>query len=68
MGPEDIAGLHQAGLDRQAIEEAVYVCFLFNVLDRLADALDFELPSETGNARIGMLADWLGYDIVKLPG
>lgn len=63
-----IRGLREAGLNDRAIREAVYVCFLFNVLDRLADALDFQLPSEASARKIGKLAFRFGYGVAKLPG
>ena len=44
----DIEPLRAAGLKNQAIEDAIYVCFLFNVVDRLADAFDFPIPSDVG--------------------
>lgn len=61
-------GLEAAGVSRQAIREATYVCFLFNVLDRLADALDFALPTEEEAQKIGSITFRVGYGIAKLPG
>ena len=43
VGPADLEPARSAGVSDQAIEEALYVCFLFSVMDRLADALDFDL-------------------------
>jgi alkylhydroperoxidase family enzyme len=60
--------LRAAGVSEPAIREAAYVCFLFNVLDRLADALDFTVPTEDEARTIGSLSYRLGYTIVKLPG
>jgi alkylhydroperoxidase family enzyme len=60
--------LRAAGLSDRAIREAVYVCFLFNALDRLADALDFTLPTNEDAKKIGDIAFRFGYSIVKLPG
>jgi len=60
--------LKAAGLNDRAIREATYVCFLFNVLDRLADALDFTMPTEEEARAIGKLTFRLGYGIAKLPG
>ena len=60
--------LKAAGVSDTAIREATYVCFLFNVLDRLADALDFTLPTEEEAQKIGNLTYRLGYGIAKLPG
>lgn len=41
---DDIAALRRAGLDDAAIEDAIHVCAIFNTLDRVADALDFDVP------------------------
>jgi alkylhydroperoxidase family enzyme len=60
--------LKAAGLTDRAIREAAYVCFLFNVLDRLADAFDFTLPTEEEARKIGDMTFRLGYGIAKLPG
>lgn len=45
VGPADIALLRAAGLTDAAIEDAITICFLFNVIDRIADALGFEVPA-----------------------
>jgi alkylhydroperoxidase family enzyme len=63
-----IKNLRAAGLNDRAIREAIYVGFLFNVLDRIADALDFPLPTEEEARKIGNLAFRLGYGFAKLPG
>jgi len=47
----DIAALHAAGLDDDAIREAAHVCAGFNVIDRIADTLDFHIPSAALFAR-----------------
>ena len=39
----DVAALRCAGLTDQAIEDAIQVCAIFNIYDRMADALAFEL-------------------------
>jgi uncharacterized peroxidase-related enzyme len=46
----DIWPLRQAGLNDDAIEDAIHVCVLFNVYDRLADSFKFEIPDEAGFA------------------
>lgn len=68
LSAESVRPLRAAGLNERAIREVVYVCFLFNVLDRLADALNFQLPSHEGARKIVHLAFHLGYGITKLPG
>lgn len=51
LRPEDLSAegvrtLRAAGLSASAIREAVYVCYLFNVYDRLADSFRFRLHPE----------------------
>lgn len=53
VGPEDITPLRAAGVSDQAIEDALVVCALFNIIDRMADALDVAIPSADGFARTG---------------
>lgn len=42
--PADVAALRAAGLGDEAIEDAIHVCALFNIIDRVADTLDFDVP------------------------
>lgn len=66
--PQMMRELKTAGLNDRAIREAAYVGFLFNTLDRLADSLDFTLPSEEeARAMSGVLLRF-GYGLTKLPG
>lgn len=51
VGPNDIAPLRAVGVSEQAIEDALVVCALFNIIDRLADSLDVAIPSIEGFAR-----------------
>ena len=54
---EDIAPLRAAGVSDQAIEDAIAVCALFNLIDRVADTLGFAIPTPEAFARdaVGML-------------
>jgi hypothetical protein len=36
----------QAGVSPDALRDAIEVCAAFNAIDRIADALEFELQSE----------------------
>jgi uncharacterized peroxidase-related enzyme len=47
----DIEPLRAAGLSNEAIEDAIHICANFNIINRLADAFGFELPSPRGLAR-----------------
>ncbi|HTI05631.1 MAG TPA: hypothetical protein VL549_09960 [Gemmatimonadales bacterium] len=51
--PADVAPLRTAGLSDEAIEDAIHVSALFNIYDRLADALDWYLPGPDGYAASG---------------
>ena len=44
----DVAPLRQAGLSDRAIEDAIHVCTLFSVYDRLADSFRFDIPDAAG--------------------
>lgn len=44
--------MKDAALSDKDIEEVAIVCSLFNVIVRLADTLDFEVPSEEDLARL----------------
>ncbi len=68
VGPGDIAPLRAAGVSDPAIEEAIYICFLYSMTDRLADAFDFYIPSPEGFRRHGILLRTLGYGVASIPG
>ena len=44
VAPADAEAVLAAGVSPQALEDAIDVCALFNVIDRIADALGFDLP------------------------
>jgi AhpD family alkylhydroperoxidase len=44
LDPEDMRAVLAAGVSRQQIEDALAVCFSFNVTGRLADAFGFVVP------------------------
>jgi alkylhydroperoxidase family enzyme len=46
--PADVDALRALGWADEAIEKAIYVCFCFSVMDRIADALGFELTTARG--------------------
>jgi len=43
---EDVRAVMQEGVSKQAIAEALEVAFLFNVYDRLADTMGWDVPSQ----------------------
>jgi alkylhydroperoxidase family enzyme len=48
---DDFMPLHTAGVSDVAIEDAIYICAFFNIIDRVADSLDFTVPSPEEFAR-----------------
>ena len=45
IGRDDLMPLRAAGVSDAAIEDAIYVCTFFNIIDRVADSLDFKVLS-----------------------
>jgi alkylhydroperoxidase family enzyme len=45
VAPEDVEAVRRAGVADQAIVDALRVGALFNVIDRIADALGFVVPT-----------------------
>jgi hypothetical protein len=46
LGPDDVRRVLALGVSRQAVQDAMHVAFLFNVFDRLADAMGWDVPAE----------------------
>jgi hypothetical protein len=53
-----------AGVSEDAVKDAVYICFAFNLIDRVSDALGFDLMDEKGYRRGAKVLLRVGY---KLP-
>ncbi len=48
LGPEDVRAVLRLGVSRQAVADAMEVAFLFNVYDRRADAMGWDVPPLSG--------------------
>jgi alkylhydroperoxidase family enzyme len=68
LGDNDIQQLRDAGLSNQAVEEAIRVCFALTIVNRLADALDFEVPSDASTQRTARILFMAGYGRSSLRG
>ena len=66
--PEDLQAMKDAGVSKRGIEEAIYICFVFCTINRLANAFDFELANEKSLNRVGFVLYNMGYGIGILPG
>ena len=51
VGPDDGKLLQKVGMSVQAAEDAIVVCTLFNIIDRVADSLNFAVPTPADFAR-----------------
>ncbi|MEM7333384.1 MAG: hypothetical protein AAF490_14935 [Chloroflexota bacterium] len=65
LGPADMDELLEAGLSKTAVYEAGYVCFLFSIIDRLADAFDFTIPDADLVASSGRFLNRFGYTMTR---
>lgn len=52
--PDDIRPVLATGVSKQALEDALRICACFNIISRIADALDVEIPSAEGFTRTGV--------------
>jgi hypothetical protein len=48
LGPEDVRAVLRTGVSKEAIQDALEVAFLFNIYDRLADAMGWDVPALDG--------------------
>jgi uncharacterized peroxidase-related enzyme len=64
VGADDLRMILDAGVSEDAVRDAVYVCFAFNLIDRISDALGFDLMDEKGYRRGAQVLLRVGY---KLP-
>ena len=46
LEPADTRAALDAGVSREALEEAMEVAYLFNVYDRLADTMGWDVPAQ----------------------
>lgn len=68
VGTEDVETARLAGINDVALREVVYVCFLFCTMDRLADALGFEV-ADAGELKHGeRILHYFGYTRMSVPG
>jgi alkylhydroperoxidase family enzyme len=64
VGADDLRATLEAGVSEDDVIDAIYVCFAFNLIDRVADALGFDLMDEEGYRQGAQVLLKFGY---KLP-
>ncbi len=68
VGPDDVRAARAAGVSDVALREAIYVCFLFSTMDRLADAFGFEEAGANELKRAEWILRRFGYSRMSVPG
>ena len=68
ISPKDVKTAQAQGINDAALLQAIYVCFIFSTMDRIADAMAFELPDERILKRYAWIANTVGYRWLSLPG
>jgi alkylhydroperoxidase family enzyme len=58
---EDIAALRAEDISEEAIEDAIHVTVAFNIIDRIADSLGFDIPTSKGYANMADVLLKRGY-------
>jgi alkylhydroperoxidase family enzyme len=65
---ETLAPVRAAGVSDQAIEDAIAVCALFSLINRVADTLGFAVPSKEQAARSAAWTLEHGYQLNQRAG
>ncbi len=68
LDPGDASALRAAGVDETAAESAIYVAFVFNTMDRLADAFGFRVNDARGLRWVARILLKVGYRAGCVPG
>jgi len=61
LSAADVRPVLASGVSREALIDAFYVAFLFNIYDRLADTLGWELPDRRYYPKAGQFLLKRGY-------
>ncbi|MDP9219095.1 MAG: carboxymuconolactone decarboxylase family protein [Actinomycetota bacterium] len=63
LSSADIVPVRAAGVTDTAITDALYICFLFNVVNRLANALDFQWKTDADRMKLAAGLNRIGYHV-----
>ena len=61
VSPEEVQAMRRAGVSDEGIEEAIAVCAVFNLADRVADSFDYVPPGPEAAAAFGQMRLARGY-------
>ncbi|HJP91104.1 MAG TPA: hypothetical protein VJ875_04060 [Pyrinomonadaceae bacterium] len=65
IGPHDVATLRHLGVTERAIIDATYICVGFNIINRIADAMDFQVPQTKVFVRGAWFMRRFGYRLIS---
>ena len=63
--PADIGAVRATGVPEEGIVDLLHIAFLFNAVNRLANALDYEWDTEATASKIAAILNRTGY---RIPG
>lgn len=63
LGAADVAAARAAGLSEDDILDAVHICVAFNIIDRVADAMAFNVPPERHMRAGAAMMRRIGYSL-----
>lgn len=63
LGPADARAVREAGVSAAAMEDAIHVAMMFNIINRIADALGFDVPDEAAFAASAQALLRFGYEL-----
>lgn len=61
LAPSDVEPLRAAGLSDDEITDAIHICSAFNLINRLADALGWEMQEDVAVRRFSEMLLTRGY-------
>jgi hypothetical protein len=64
LSPSDVAEIRNAGVSTQAISDALHVCFMFSMIDRLADSFGWHVQSAAEFRKDASFLLKKGYDLI----
>lgn len=63
LGPADAQAVRNAGVSEAAMNDAIHVSLMFNIINRMADALNFAVPSDAAFAADAKMLLRFGYNL-----
>jgi len=65
LRPGDVARVRAAGVSASGVADALYICFVFNTVNRLAGAFGYDWATEVDRVRLAAGLNRIGY---RIPG